>query len=124
MGRRGFCDWTLSVSIVAMAILTTPNAFASEALTKKYHDAIESCAYRNVLQLDDKISSAEVVGRALFDQCKGEHFDLWQAFNQQERPNYVEGYSKAQAKWMTGLVLYVRVHPAEIEAAAKNNTQN
>ncbi len=117
MGRSKF---GLKIVFIALSALTLASemSVASEAVTKKYHAAMESCAYQNVTQLDDHISSAVVVGRAIFDQCQGEHFDLWEAFVNQKGRAFVEGYEKAQSKWMIGLVLYVRAHPDEINDAA------
>jgi hypothetical protein len=100
--------------------LATNVSAGDDAVVKEYHDAMASCAFQNVTQLDDRISSAAVVGDAVFDQCKGQHFDLWQAFANQKGKSYVEGYVKAQTKWMVGLVLYVRAHPDEINDATKS----
>jgi hypothetical protein len=86
-------------------------ALANDALTSRYNNVIRTCLFQHVKELDDKISSAEVVGRALFDQCKGANFDLWQSFAKSQRRAYVESYEGAQLKWTTGLVLYVRAHP-------------
>jgi hypothetical protein len=109
------------VSAMALNLVLATNVSAGDdAVVKQYHDAMESCAFQNVTQLDDRISSAAVVGNAVFDQCKGQHFDLWQAFADQKGRAYVEGYVKAQTKWMVGLVLYVRAHPDENNDAAKS----
>jgi hypothetical protein len=92
---------------------------ADQALSKRYSDEMSNCSFQHVTELDDRISSAEVVGRAIFQQCTGENFALWESFLKRQGRAYAEGYSGAQLKWTYGLVLYVRAHPKEIAAAAK-----
>jgi hypothetical protein len=115
------CARAVLAALVALTLANEASA-SSEGVIKEYHAAMESCAYQSVLQFDDHISSAVVVGRAIFDQCKGDHFDLWEAFVNVKSASYVDAYAEAQSKWMIGLVLYVRAHPDEIKGAADGNS--
>jgi hypothetical protein len=96
---------------------STPHV--DQALAKRYSDEMSNCSFKHVTELDDKISSAEVVGRAIFEQCTGENFALWQSFSENQSRAYADAYSGLQLKWTYGLVLYVRAHQNEIAAAAK-----
>jgi hypothetical protein len=110
------------IVLVLLASVGTNQASAKnapdQALLKLYTEKMSDCAFKNVTKLDDLISSADVVGEAVFEFCKMNNGELAQKVMAKTSNAYFSGYSRAQRKWFVGLVLYVRTHRDEIAKGA------
>jgi hypothetical protein len=89
-----------------LALFTGWKAGAADLL-QNYRDATDRCAGMNVRKLDDKITSAAIIGDVLLEQCKAANLDLWTAATRGKSEAYKSGYLEAQRKQF---ITYVLLH--------------
>lgn len=77
----------------------------SDAQTVDYRAALEYCAGRHMVDLDDGISSATVVARALLGVCRRENQSLFGRTMAGKSHSYVVGYENAATEQFTTFVL-------------------
>jgi hypothetical protein len=93
--------------IIVFSLTLTNTAWAT-ALSDKYQYAMDLCAGRVVANLDDGISSAEVVANVLLQECKGENWNLWEALSKSQSKDFVTAFGRLQLTKFTAHVLYNR----------------
>jgi len=74
----------------------------------EYRAALEHCAGLHMVDLDDGISSAAVVARALLGACRRENQRLFERAMAGQSRAYVTGYENAATEQFTTFVLMHR----------------
>jgi hypothetical protein len=71
----------------------------------EYRAALEYCAGQHMVDLDDGISSAPIIARALLGVCRRENQRLFERAMAGQSRAYVTGYENAAAEQFTTFVL-------------------
>ncbi len=74
----------------------------------EYRAALEYCAGRHMVELDDGISSAPVIARALLGVCKREKQKFFERAMAGQSRAFVTGYENAATEQFTTFVLMHR----------------
>jgi hypothetical protein len=80
----------------------------AESPTAEYRAALEHCAGLNMRDLDDGISPATVIARALLGVCRRENQSLFEQVMARQSRAFVMGYEKAATDQFTTFVLMHR----------------
>lgn len=92
--------------LYAMLLIVT-SANAQEPFGN-YRQALEYCAGLHMRNMDDGISSAATVARALLGVCRRQNQSLFDQTMAGKSRGYIEGYEKAAAEQFTNFVLMHR----------------